>query len=146
MFLSFFHDVASIFSNFKLFVLFCFLATRDYFTQVFASFEMYMTLRVENFRHRYSNTRNTAITSVLLGLILLLSNFPNKILYDEKLKNELMAFSDTNSNKTARGVFCVDIKIDDELLSYLTKVNFIKFDLIYFLCYYYSFSRNIKGY
>lgn len=82
--------------------------------KVFAALEMYLTLKIEGFRMKYSNSRNTMFACLLVGFIFICLNFQNKILNELEVKTP---------NKTSITNICLETKIDDELVLFYTTVN-----------------------
>jgi hypothetical protein len=90
---------------------------------------MYLTLRIENFRLKFSNRRNTIAISLALGLVLLLLNFPNKILSGPKHSTATDA-SGAHTNATRGHFICTESKVDNELLSYVTRAHRFMFVIL----------------
>ena len=89
---------------------------------------MYVTLKVENLRLRYSNSRNTIIACLLFGVFCILLNFPNKILDTFDIitpinSNNYDAFNNNNNNSKTIENICKDTKIDENLTLFYTKVT-----------------------
>ena len=79
---------------------------------------MYLTLKIEDFRLKYSNSRNTICACLIIGIVLVFLNFPNKILSG--------VFELKTTNKTSVSIIkniCFETKYDDELILFFTKVN-----------------------